>query len=144
MTSSISSASGRSPITLAAGFLGAFIVGSLAVQLVRSQTASVQAGAAGVEPVIAGPAGLWAPLSIAAVTAPQPLCPITINSGVLRTLTLYSTEAMASVKAVLPALRITKSSPGVVSNTQFGDTRESEQVSTVAQGCWLLANALGS
>ena len=63
MTSSISSASGRSPITLAAGFLGAFIVGSLAVQLVRSQTASVQAGAAGVEPVIAGPAALWAPLA---------------------------------------------------------------------------------
>ena len=62
MTSSISSASGRSPITLAASFLGAFIVGSLAVQLVRSQTASVQAGATGVEPVIAGPAALWAPL----------------------------------------------------------------------------------
>ena len=60
MTSSISSASGRSPITLAAGFLGAFIVGSLAVQLVRSQTAFVQAG---VEPVIAGPAALWAPLA---------------------------------------------------------------------------------
>ena len=63
MTSSISSASGRSPITLAAGFLGAFIVGSLAVQLVRSQTAPVQAGAAGVDPVIAGPAALWAPLA---------------------------------------------------------------------------------
>ena len=63
MTSSISSASGRSPITLAAGFLGAFIVGSLAVQLVRSQTAAIQAGAAGVEPVIAGPAALWAPLA---------------------------------------------------------------------------------
>ena len=63
MTSSISSASGRSPITLAAGFLGAFIVGSLAVQLVRSQTASLQAGTAGVEPVIAGPAALWAPLA---------------------------------------------------------------------------------
>ena len=63
MTSSISSASGRSPITLAAGFLSAFIVGSLAVQLVRSQTASVQAGAAGVEPVIAGSAALWAPLA---------------------------------------------------------------------------------
>ena len=63
MTSSISSASGRIPITLAAGFLGAFIVGSLAVQLERSQTASVQAGAAGVEPVIAGPAALWAPLA---------------------------------------------------------------------------------
>ena len=63
MTSSITSASGRSPIALAAGFLGAFIVGSLAVQLVRSQTASIQAGAAGVEPVIAGPATLWAPLA---------------------------------------------------------------------------------
>ena len=63
MTSSISSASGRSPITLAAGFLGAFIVGSLAVQLVRSQMAPVQAGTAGVEPVIAGPAALWAPLA---------------------------------------------------------------------------------
>ena len=63
MTSSISSASGLSPISLAAGFLGAFIVGSLAMQLVRSQTASVQAGAAGVEPVIAGTAALWAPLA---------------------------------------------------------------------------------
>ena len=63
MTSSISSVAGRSPITLAAGFLGAFVVGSLAVQLVRSQTASVQAGATGVEPVIAGPAALWAPLA---------------------------------------------------------------------------------
>ena len=63
MTSSVSSASGRSTITLAAGFLGAFIVGSLAVQLVRSQTAAIQAGAVGVEPVIAGPAALWAPLA---------------------------------------------------------------------------------
>ena len=63
MTSSISSASGRSPITLAAGFLGAFIVGSHAVQLVRSHTASVQVGTAAVEPVIAGTAALWAPLA---------------------------------------------------------------------------------
>ena len=63
MTSSVSSASGRSPITLAAGVLGAFIGGSLAVQLVRSQTAAIQAGAVGVEPVIAGPAALWAPVA---------------------------------------------------------------------------------
>ena len=60
MTSSISSAAGRSPLTLAAGFLGAFVVGSLAVQLVRSQTASVKAGSASVEPVIAGHAAVWA------------------------------------------------------------------------------------
>ena len=69
MSSSISSTSGRSPITLAAGFLGAFIVGSLAVQLVRSQTASVQAGTAAVEPVIAGPAALWAPLAKADISS---------------------------------------------------------------------------
>jgi hypothetical protein len=69
VTSSISSNSARSPITLAAGFLGAFIVGSLAVQLVRTQTASVQAGTAAVEPVIAGPAALWAPLAEADVSS---------------------------------------------------------------------------
>ena len=63
MTSSISTVTGRSPITIAAGFLGAFVVGSLAVQLVRSQTAAMQAGTAGVEPVIASPATLWAPLA---------------------------------------------------------------------------------
>jgi hypothetical protein len=71
LTNSIVS-TGRSPITLAAGFLGAFIVGSLAVQLVRSQTASMQLGAAVVEPVIAGPTALWAPLAerdIASATA---------------------------------------------------------------------------
>ena len=63
MTSSISTVAGRSPITITAGFLGAFIVGSLAVQLVRSRTAALQASAAAVEPVIAGPAALWAPLA---------------------------------------------------------------------------------
>ena len=62
MTSSSSSAASRSPITIAAGFLGAFVVCSLAVQLVRSQTASVPADVAAVEPVIASPATLWAPL----------------------------------------------------------------------------------
>ncbi len=69
MSSSISSTSGRSSITLVAGFLGAFIVGSLAVQLVRSQTASVQAGTAAVEPVIAGSAALWAPLAKADISS---------------------------------------------------------------------------
>ena len=72
MTSSISSASGRSPITLAAGFLGAFIVGSLAVQLVRSQTAAVPAGMAAVEPGIASPATLWAPLAERDLVAAAP------------------------------------------------------------------------
>ena len=73
MTSSVP-LSGRSSITLAAGCLGAFVVASLAMQLVRSQTATVQAGAASVEPVIASPATLWASLgerdTVAVAAAP--------------------------------------------------------------------------
>ena len=57
----------RSPITVAAGFIGAFIVATLAVQLVRSQTSaanpSVNAGqASAVEPVIASQAAMWSVL----------------------------------------------------------------------------------
>ena len=63
MTSSISSASGRSPITLAAGFRGDFIGGYSDVQRGSSQEASVQAGEEGVEPVRAGPAALGGPLA---------------------------------------------------------------------------------
>ena len=51
----------RSPLTVAAGFLGAFVVASLAVQLVRSmnvaQPASTQPSA--VQPVVAHQATLW-------------------------------------------------------------------------------------
>ena len=72
MTNSIVSA-GRSPITLAAGFLGAFIVGSLAVQLVRSQTATMSSGVAAVEPVIAGHAALWAPLAERDIASVNPV-----------------------------------------------------------------------
>ena len=82
MTSSISSATGRSPITIAAGFLGAFVVGSLAVQLVRSQTASVPAGATAVEPVIASPATLWAPLAQPDVMATaSSKAPVTVGNA---------------------------------------------------------------
>ena len=79
MTHSVSSA-GRSPITIAAGFLGAFIVGSLAVQLVNSQTKGQQTPTANVEPVIAGQAAMWSALgardlstriSVAATPAPR-------------------------------------------------------------------------
>ena len=57
----------RSPITVAAGFIGAFIVASLAFQMIRSQTSaaspSVNAGQAGaVEPVIASQAAMWSVL----------------------------------------------------------------------------------
>ena len=68
MTSSVSRVVDRSPITIAAGFIGAFIVGSLAVQLVRTQTALLPAAPSSsnasetVEPVIAGPAALWSTL----------------------------------------------------------------------------------
>lgn len=47
----------RSPITIAAGFVGAFVVASLAVQLVRSM--SVAQPASSVQPVVAHQATLW-------------------------------------------------------------------------------------
>lgn len=62
MLSNTTTSAGRSPLTVAAGFLGAFIVGSLAVQLVRTQGVSVSPGVTSVEPVIASPATLWADL----------------------------------------------------------------------------------
>jgi len=67
-TSNVSAASTRSPITLATGFIGAFIVASLAVQMVRSQQATQPSAAADaakastVEPVIASQAALWSVL----------------------------------------------------------------------------------
>ena len=95
MTTSFVS-TGRSPITVAAGFLGAFIVGSLAVQLVRSQTSLIQGGAAAVEPVIASPATLWSPLgerdAVAGSVAAIPEAPtVTIKPVVGSEATLWST-----------------------------------------------------
>ena len=60
-TSSIRS-TGRSAITVTAGFLGAFIVSSLAVQLFRSYSPTVQNKLTTVDPVIASPATLWSEL----------------------------------------------------------------------------------
>ena len=57
----------RSPITVAAGFIGAFIVASLAVQMVRSQRAAVapvmsSESSNQVEPVITSQAAMWSVL----------------------------------------------------------------------------------
>ncbi len=60
-TSSVRSTE-RSAITVSAGFLGAFIVSSLAVQLFRSYSPSVQNKLTNVDPVIASPATLWSEL----------------------------------------------------------------------------------
>ena len=63
MNSGAVSTGNRSQIAIATGFLGAFIVGSLAVQMVRSQGGVAIDGtrpSAQVEPVIASPATLWA------------------------------------------------------------------------------------
>ena len=56
------SASSRSPITVAAGFLGAVVVASLAVQLMRT-AAPVSVDPAAVAPVTAHQASLWQPLA---------------------------------------------------------------------------------
>ena len=63
MNSGVVSTGNRSQIAIATGFLGAFIVGSLAVQMVRSHGGVAIDGtrpSAQVEPVIASPATLWA------------------------------------------------------------------------------------
>ena len=60
-TSSIRSTE-RSAITVSAGFLGAFIISSLAVQLFRSYSPTVQNKLITVDPVIASPATLWSEL----------------------------------------------------------------------------------
>ena len=65
MSISAASTSSRSNIAIATGFLGAFIVGSLAVQMVRSQTGITLKSnpkPAGIAPVIASQATLWGEL----------------------------------------------------------------------------------
>ena len=86
MLSNTAVSAGRSPLTIAAGFLGAFAVGSLAVQLVLSHKGAVQVGAAGVDPVIASPATLWADLGArdfeavsAQSTTPSAALPAAVN-----------------------------------------------------------------
>jgi len=61
--SAASVASGRHPITIAAGFLGAFVVGSLAVQLLRTADPVAVSPAQVVAPVTAHAASLWQPLA---------------------------------------------------------------------------------
>ena len=78
---------GRSPLTVAAGFLGAFIVGSLAVQLVRTQGVTATPGVTSVEPVIASPATLWADLGARDLEAsstqnPTPAAPVSSAASV--------------------------------------------------------------
>ncbi len=78
---------GRSPLTIAAGFLGAFVVGSLAVQLIRTQGVAVTPEVKGVEPVIASPATLWADLGARDLEAtpiqnPTPAAPVSSAASV--------------------------------------------------------------
>ena len=96
MSSSVSSGAGRSPVTIAAGFLGAFIVGSLAVQLVRTQTASAPTDTAAVKPVVASPATLWSalgepdPITETSSTA-KPAAKVNVEPVVGSEATLWST-----------------------------------------------------
>ena len=56
------SVSSSNTTALFAGFLGAFIVGSFGVQLVRTQNPSFQSQTLKVQPVIAHQSNLWAAL----------------------------------------------------------------------------------
>lgn len=66
-TSYSTTSSSRSSITIATGFIGAFVVASLAVQMVRSQRAAVSpavtsASTSQVEPVVTSQAAMWSVL----------------------------------------------------------------------------------
>ena len=87
MFSNTTISAGRSPLTVAAGFLGAFIVGSLAVQLVRTQGVTATPGVTSVEPVIASPATLWADLGardleVSSTQNPTPAAPVSSAASV--------------------------------------------------------------
>ena len=87
MLSNTTISAGRSPLTVAAGFLGAFIVGSLAVQLVRTQGVAATPGVTSVEPVIASPATLWADLGardleVSSTQNPTPAAPVSSAASV--------------------------------------------------------------
>ncbi len=77
MSSGAVSTTNRSQIAVATGFLGAFIVGSLAVQMIRIQGGVVinstsASTRAKVEPVVASPATLWAELGSSSDFIDQP------------------------------------------------------------------------
>lgn len=95
MTHSVSTTD-RSPITIAAGFLGAFVVGSLAVQLIRSQTQYQQAPSSGVEPVVSSQATMWSglgdrDLSVKITNAPFAAPQTNVEAVVGSKATLWST-----------------------------------------------------
>ena len=79
-------------------------------------------------PIMPGNLALSDTTCIAAFTAPQDSWPITTTSGTFSTATAYSTEPIATVSSVLPALRMMNSSPKPRPNRSSGGTRESEQV----------------
>ena len=86
MNSGTVSTANRSQIAIATGFLGAFIVGSLAVQMVRSQVGVAIDGnrpSAKVEPVIASPATLWADMGSRtdSINTPAPAPAPVMNSA---------------------------------------------------------------
>ena len=94
MTRSISRVHDSSPIAVAAGFVAAFIVGSLAVQMIRSQTATVPSTTTRVEPVLTSPAALWSVLGerelassvaqpAAAVSSPEGIKPVVPSEATL-------------------------------------------------------------
>jgi len=77
------SVSSTNTTAIFAGFLGAFIVGSLGVQLVRTQNPSFQSQSLKVQPVIAHQSTLWAALGTQDNPIVQTKVSNTKNHGVL-------------------------------------------------------------
>ena len=77
--------------------------------------------------------------SIAALTAPQLLCPSTSTTFTPSTATAYSVLPSVPVSTVFPAIRETNRLPRWMSNISVGEIRESAHVMIAANGFWLEA-----
>src|SRR5215471_1246773 len=81
-------------------------------------------------------------LSIAPLTAPQAVWPMTTMSLTPTTLTAYSRDPRLSALTTFPATRMLKRSPMAWSKTNSTGTRESMQLRTAAKGYCPPADAL--
>ena len=76
---------------------------------------------------------------MAALTAPQSLCPITTTTLTPSLATAYSVLPSMPSSIVLPATRETNRLPAAISNSSVGEIRESAQVMIAANGFCALA-----
>ena len=112
----------------------AFSIGSPDCPFVSSIAGEIALNTFGISPFSVAPA-------TAAETAPQCWCPSTTIKCVPKCSTAYSMLPNPTSSTTSPAVRTTKMSPKPTSKTSSGGTRESEQLTTTANGFCSFARA---